>query len=81
MANRFEEFTWVTCDSCQNYYTNTCDGVAKGSESLCTAFIATRGADIPAQIAWLRKAVKYLSVSVSLLGIAVAMQAICLIWG
>ena len=66
----FDDFPKVSCNDCDLYYTNQCDGVVKGSEKVCKAFIAVRGASIPKQIEQLQKDVKRLSLGIVLLSIA-----------
>lgn len=61
----FEDFPTVDCNECESYYLNQCDGVVRGSERLCTAFIATRRVNIPQQIKWLKTRLKWLVVALS----------------
>lgn len=58
---RFDEWKEVVdCNDCARYWDNSCDGVDKGSQRLCTSFLATRKVLIPPQIESLRMAVKRL---------------------
>ena len=79
----FDDFSFscVNCNDCESWWLNQCDGVNKGSEKSCTAFKAVRSVVIPEQIKSLRTAVKWLSLSVILLGIAVAMLSISVMFG
>lgn len=81
MSEIFDKWEYVDCNECQNYWNNTCDGVRNTRESLCTAFIATRSTDIPEQIKTLKMAVKSLRTDVIMLGIAVTICSICIIFG
>lgn len=73
---KFDNWTYVDCNDCQNYWNDTCDGVSKAKESTCTAFIATRRVDIPDQIKSLRSALKGLRTSVILLSIGLILHAL-----
>ena len=66
----FDDYESVDCNQCDSWWTNTCDGVKKGTERHCTAFKAVRRVDIPLEIERLRKAVKWLIFSLVCLGIS-----------
>lgn len=59
-SKRFEDWEQVDCNECSRYWDDSCDGIKKGSQKPCTAFLATRSVVIPLQIKRLRKAVKWL---------------------
>lgn len=81
MSDRFDKWEYVDCNECQNYWNDTCDGVSKGRESVCTSFIATRMVDVPAQIKSLRERVKWLRVSVILIDTAVILHLLVHLFG
>lgn len=56
--SKFDDWSDIKdCNDCQHYWTDTCDGVQKGSQKPCNSFIATKRVDIPDEIKWLRKRV------------------------
>ena len=60
----FDEYPTIDCNDCNHYWNNSCDGVKKGSERLCNAFIATRNVIIPEEIKSLKKALSELGIAV-----------------
>ena len=54
----------VDCNQCGRYWDDSCDGVKKGTQKSCTAFLATRSVVIPAQVKALQNALKWLTVGV-----------------
>ena len=58
----FEDFPKVDCNECENYWTNSCDGTAIGSERLCKTFKAVRRVNIPIEISALKTRLKWLCV-------------------
>ena len=58
----FDDFPKVNCNGCEHYYTNSCDGVPKGSERPCKSFIATRDISILEQLESLKKRMKNLEI-------------------
>ena len=74
---KFDDWSDVKeCNQCEEYWTSACDGTLIGSEKPCTAFKAVRRVSIPLEIESLRKAVKWLSFSLVLLGVAVTLHLI-----
>ena len=73
----FDEYPRVDCEDCNHWWNNSCDGVKKGSERLCNAFIATRNVIIPQEIEELKKALRRLSVSLALLGLS---ELLLVVW-
>jgi hypothetical protein len=59
-TKRFEDWEEVNCNECEHYWTNSCDGVKKGSKIACNSFLATRSIIIPLQIKSLQRAFKWL---------------------
>lgn len=61
-TKRFDDFTFSTvdCNNCESWWLNQCDGANKGSQKLCTAFVAVRRVNIPSEIERLRERVKWL---------------------
>lgn len=55
---RFEEWEEVTCNDCEHYWDNSCDGIRNGSGKLCNSFKVTRGVIVPEQIEELQANVK-----------------------
>ena len=60
----WDELTTVDCNTCDNYYSNTCDGVSVGTKRKCNTYVATRKVFIPEQLDRLTKEVKLLKSSV-----------------
>lgn len=81
MSERFDKWEYVDCNECQNYWNDTCDGVSKGRESVCTSFIATRMVNIPAQIKALRSDLKWVRVCVILTDIAIIVHCLNHVFG
>lgn len=52
---RFSDWIEVNCAECEHWWTNTCDGVPKGSTKPCNSYLATRNVVIPLQIKSLKK--------------------------
>lgn len=75
-TKRFEEWEDVDCNQCENYYTNSCDGVPEGKKRPCNAFKAQRGIVIPEKIKRLENSLKSLQRQVFWLNIAVILGAI-----
>lgn len=56
----FDEWDDVKdCNTCQEYWNNTCDGSQIGVERPCKAFKAVRRVSIPEEIESLRSALKF----------------------
>lgn len=66
----WDDINTVDCNNCKHYLSDECDGVSVGSEKPCKAFLATRKVLFPEKIKALEKAVRWLSVSVLILGAA-----------
>ena len=66
----------VDCNSCEHYYTNSCDGVPEGKKRTCTAFKASRGIVIPQEIEMLKTSLKSLERRILLLNIGILLGAI-----
>lgn len=67
---RFDEWDeLVDCNSCENYYSNTCDGVPVAQKRSCTAFKATRHISIPLEIKWLKTRLKWLYVALGVMSV------------
>ena len=75
---KFDEWSdlkTVDCEDCEHWWDNTCDGLPlRGSERLCTAFLATRQVLIPLQIKSLQKSVKWLKRLLCVLGVLVVVM-------
>ena len=54
----------VECNDCTHYWTDTCDGVNKGTQKPCNSFLATRSVVIPAQVKALQNALKWLTIGI-----------------
>lgn len=54
----FDDYNHVNCLDCHHYWNDTCDGPPTGLERPCTAFLATKRVDIPAQIKELQNGLK-----------------------
>lgn len=48
--NKFFDSWDVDCNSCQEYYNNTCDGSKIGKTVNCKSYYATRKTDLPQRI-------------------------------
>lgn len=59
---RFDNWEAVECNECTHYWTDTCDGVNKGTQKPCNSFLATRSVVIPAKIKALQSALKWLTI-------------------
>ena len=59
----WDELTTVDCNTCDNYYSNTCDGVSVGTKRKCNTYVATRKVFIPEQLNKLSKEIKMLKAS------------------
>lgn len=70
----FDEWEDVRdCNECEEWWTNSCDGVPEGSERPCKAFKATRRVTIPLELKRSQNAIKWLS---GLLAISVLSQLV-----
>lgn len=72
---RFDDYE-VDCNTCGNYWNDTCDGVPIDKKRNCNSYIATRTTDIPKQIEKLKNSIKWLAIAVSLLGLGLLLQGI-----
>lgn len=77
MIKRFEDWTTVDCNECEHYWTNSCDGVCKGSQKPCNSFLATRSVIIPEQIKWIDKRITVLCYGVLCLAFSLFIHLIC----
>ena len=66
----FDDFPKVSCNECEHYYTNACDGVSKDSQKICKTFLATRSVSIPSEIKSLRKKIDMVAIGSTLIGVA-----------
>lgn len=73
---RFDEYDYVDCNQCQEYWTDNCDGVPERSERPCTSFKAIRAIDIPQEVAALRTQVKVLTAGLAIIASLLALDTI-----
>lgn len=71
----------VECNDCTHYWNDTCDGVKKGSQKLCTSFLATRSVVIPAQVKALQNALKWLTVGIIAESIWIVIMTLLMLGG
>jgi hypothetical protein len=57
---RFDDWEKVDCNSCGNYWTDSCDGAPKGSNKVCNSFLPTRSIVIPEKVKQLEWRVRWL---------------------
>ena len=76
----WEDINMVDCNNCKHYLSDDCDGVPVGSEKPCKAFLATRKVLFPEKIKALEKAVRWLGVSVLILGAALVGVAMAVLY-
>ena len=63
----------IDCNECEEWWTNSCDGVSQGSERPCKTFKAIRRVSIPIELKRSQNAIKWLS---GLLALSVLSQVI-----
>lgn len=66
-SKRFEDWKEVDCNECERWWLNQCDGASKGSKVGCNSFLATRKVVLPARLNELERAIKWLTILVSIL--------------
>ena len=72
----FDE-TYVDCNQCQHYWTDSCDGTPVAKIRPCRDFKATRETDIPLMVEKLSKGQKQSDKSILWLEIIVALHLFC----
>ena len=79
--NKFDEWTYVDCNECINYWDNSCDGTPLHTERKCESYVACRTSDIPDQLKHLGKQLKYTNRFILIMGAALIIHLIThLIW-
>lgn len=71
--NKFFDSWDVDCNSCQEYFNNTCDGAKIGKTVKCKSYYATRQVDLPKRIdenkAEIKKLNKQLAIAYAIIGL------------
>lgn len=82
MSNKFDEWDDLKdCNTCDNYWNDTCDGVPEEQKRNCQSYVATRKVVIPKQIEELQKDVGRVTKSTIILALAVLLHLVSHIIG
>ena len=66
--SKFDDWSELKdCNNCKHYWDDSCDGVLKGKNRLCTSFLATKRLDIPLQIKRLQRSICWLKWTILIL--------------
>lgn len=81
VENKFFDSWDVDCNTCQEYFNNTCDGAKKGKTVNCKSYFATRKVDLPKRIDENKSEIKRLRKGLFLAYSLIALHAIlAIIW-
>ena len=72
----FDDFPQVSCNDCEHWWLNQCDGTEKDEHKVCHSFLATRHIVIPEKLKRLERKIDGLSISIILVSAAMLIHII-----